>query len=44
MPWTGRAKTRANALAPAKLDGTRVIMLVAGVAALVVVIVWLLVR
>lgn len=44
MPWTGRAKTRANNLAPAKLDGTRVIMLVAGVAALAVVIVWLLVR
>lgn len=44
MPWTGRAKTRAANLAPAKLDGTRVIMLVAGVAALVVVVVWLVVR
>ncbi|CAN5635544.1 hypothetical protein BH09MYX1_BH09MYX1_30730 [soil metagenome] len=44
LPWTGRAKTRASRLAPAKLDGTRLLFLIGGAAALIVVVVWLIVR
>jgi hypothetical protein len=44
LPWTGRAKTRAEKLAPAKLDATRVLFLVGGVTALIVVVTWLIVR
>lgn len=44
LPWTGRAKGRAEKLAPAKLDGTRVLFLIGGAALLVVIIVWLVVR
>jgi hypothetical protein len=44
LPWTGRAKGRAEKLAPAKMDGTRVLFLIGGVALLVVVVVWLVVR
>ena len=44
LPWTNRAKTRAATLAPAKMDGTRLLFLVGGVVALIVVVVWLIVR
>lgn len=44
LPWTSRAKTRAEKLGPAKFDSTRLAFLIGGAVALVVIVVWLLVR
>lgn len=44
MAWTGRAKTRAATLGPAKIDGARLFLVVGGIAALIALVTWLVVR
>jgi len=44
MPWSGLAKGRAENLAPARIDGARLFLAVGGVAALVALIAWLVLR
>lgn len=44
LPWTGRAKTKAQKLAPAGFDGTRLLFLIGGAALLIVIVVWLVLR
>jgi hypothetical protein len=44
LPWTGLAKTRAAALAPARIEGGPLLMLVGLVTAFVAVVAWLALR
>ena len=44
MAWTGRAKTRAATLGPARIEGGRLFVAVGVVAALIAVVAWLALR